>query len=174
MRERGDTHYDEAVTQLQHALQCAQLARQRGMGDGAVTAALFHDIGHLLLDEHDSQQEFLERDLNHEAAGANLLKQWFPDDVTAPIRLHVVAKRYLCSTEPDYHDQLSEASQRSFRLQGGPLADDERRALEQHPGLELAVALRRLDDLGKSTSCETPPIEAFCDSVVASLRREYG
>ena len=78
MKQRGDTNYDESVTQLEHALQCAQLARERGMSSRAVTSALFHDIGHLLVAEHDDQAAFLQQDLNHEEVGATFLAERFP------------------------------------------------------------------------------------------------
>jgi predicted HD phosphohydrolase len=38
----------EAVTQLEHALQCATLAQEDDATPAMVTAALLHDIGHLV------------------------------------------------------------------------------------------------------------------------------
>ena len=38
----------EAVSQLDHALQCAQLAEQEGQAQALIAAALMHDIGHLV------------------------------------------------------------------------------------------------------------------------------
>ena len=47
--ERGHEQYTgEPVTQLEHALQCAALAEAEGADDELVTAALLHDLGHLL------------------------------------------------------------------------------------------------------------------------------
>ena len=47
--ERGDSQYGgEAVTQRQHALQCAALAVKALASPAMVTAALLHDIGHLV------------------------------------------------------------------------------------------------------------------------------
>ena len=43
MKDRGQSHYDEAVTQIQHGLQCAHLSREQGLDDYTVTAALLHD-----------------------------------------------------------------------------------------------------------------------------------
>ena len=49
--QRGDEQYSgEPVTQLEHALQSAQLARDSGASPALVTAALLHDLGHLLHD----------------------------------------------------------------------------------------------------------------------------
>lgn len=40
--------YDEAVTERDHALQCAAFAIADGRDDATVAAALLHDVGHLL------------------------------------------------------------------------------------------------------------------------------
>ena len=48
MHTAGQTHYDEVVTQLQHAVQCAALADEAGVDDATVIAALLHDFGHFL------------------------------------------------------------------------------------------------------------------------------
>jgi len=45
---------DEAVSALDHALQCAALARTAGTGDEVVLAALLHDVGHLISDAGES------------------------------------------------------------------------------------------------------------------------
>jgi predicted HD phosphohydrolase len=50
-RSAGQSTYDEAVTQTEHALQCAALAEAAGFGLHAQVAALLHDIGHLVLGE---------------------------------------------------------------------------------------------------------------------------
>jgi len=171
VEERGQSHYDEDVTQVEHALQCAELARQRGLGDEAVTAALLHDVGHLLYDEHDAG-DFPERDQNHEEIGADLLADYFPPTVTEPIRLHVAAKRYLCTTDPDYYAQMSAASQHSFHVQGGLLSPDEKREWERNPGLKRALELRRLDDLGKCPGKATPKLDDFFENVLRSLSRK--
>lgn len=46
LSERGSERYGgEAISQLDHALQCATLAENAGATDALVTAALLHDIG---------------------------------------------------------------------------------------------------------------------------------
>ena len=69
----GDTMYDPVVTQLEHALQSAAHAEKTGTTDALVTAALLHDVGHLLLDEHMGNDGFLDEDLVH---GAELEARW--------------------------------------------------------------------------------------------------
>lgn len=169
MEKRGQSFYDEVVTQLEHALQCAALAQQNEASPTLITGALLHDIGHIILDEHSAREAFLDTDLSHEEVGAQYMKPFFPDAVTTPIRLHVPAKRYLCTTDASYHDGLSEASKRSFIVQGGVMSDEEREAFEQIPHFRDALTLRRWDDLAKVRGLETAELETYRDIVQQCL-----
>ena len=170
MERRGQSFYDESVTQLQHACQCANQAQLHGGSTTQVASALLHDIGHFLLDEHNAENDFLEEDQNHEEVGADYLEPFFPAAVTTPIRLHVPAKRYLCTTDASYYDDLSEASKRSFRLQGGVMSDKEQAAFERIPHYRDALQLRRWDDLAKVKGLETPAIDTYRDIVQACFK----
>ena len=170
MERRGQSFYDESVTQLQHACQCANQARLHDGGTTQVASALLHDIGHFLLDEHNAESDFLEEDQNHEEVGADYMEPFFVEAVTTPIRLHVPAKRYLCTTDTSYYDGLSEASKRSFQVQGGMLSDDERAAFERIPHYQDALQLRRWDDLAKVRGLETPAIDTYREIVQACLK----
>ena len=170
MERRGQSFYDESVTQLQHACQCANQARLHDGSTTQVASALLHDIGHFLLDEHNAENDFLEEDQNHEEVGADYLEPFFPAAVTTPIRLHVPAKRYLCTTDASYYDDLSEASKRSFRLQGGVMSDKEQAAFERIPHYQDALQLRRWDDLAKVKGLETPVIDTYREAVQACFK----
>ena len=169
MAERGQSFYDEAVTQLEHALQCATLAQQNDAGPTLITGALLHDLGHFILDEHNADKAFLDMDLNHEEIGAQYLEPFFPEAVTTPIRLHVPAKRYLCATDASYHDGLSDASKKSLKVQGGIMSDEELEAFEQIPHFRDALTLRRWDDLAKVSGLNTPALETYRDIVQQCL-----
>lgn len=169
MEKRGQSFYDEVVTQLEHALQCAALAKQQDASPTLVTGALLHDIGHIILDEHSAREAFLDTDLSHEEVGAQYLEPFFPEAVTTPIRLHVPAKRYLCTTDASYHDGLSEASKRSLKVQGGVMSDEEREAFEQIPHFRDALTLRRWDDLAKVKGLEIAGLETYRDTVQQCL-----
>ena len=92
--------YDEDVTELDHALQAAALARAEDAPDHLVAAALLHDVGHLVANDNVSLDEELTDDFQHERVGARYLTRWFGPEVTAPVALHVAAKRYLCCGRP--------------------------------------------------------------------------
>src|SRR5687767_13949425 len=98
--EHGDSLYGgEAVTQLEHALQASMLAENEDASPALITAALLHDIGHLLHNLPDDAPDSGIDDV-HEELAYNRLRAHFGDDVTEPVRLHVDAKRYLCAVEP--------------------------------------------------------------------------
>ena len=170
MEIRGQSFYDEAVTQLEHALQCAALATQNDATPTLITSALLHDIGHFILDEHNADVVFLNTDLNHEEIGAQYLEPFFPKTITTPIRLHVPAKRYLCTTDATYYDGLSEASKMSLKLQGGVMSDVEQDAFEQIPYFRDALTLRRWDDMAKVKGLETVQLETYRDTVQQCLQ----
>lgn len=156
----GSRYGGEAVSQLDHALQCATLARSAGAEDTLITAALLHDIGHLV-NPKDEGAAAAGIDAAHETVGAAYLSRWFGPAVTAPVAQHVAAKRYLCQAEPGYFQSLSEESVRSLALQGGPFTADEAEAFLARPHARAALALRRWDEAAKDPTMETPPLRAF-------------
>lgn len=159
--QRGDSQYGhEAVTQREHALQSAMMAEEEGAPGALVAAALLHDLGHLLHKLADDAPDQGIDDL-HEALAARWLERRFGPEVTDPVRLHVAAKRYLCTVEPEYRETLSGPSQQSLELQGGAMADDEVRAFRAEPHFEAAIRLRRWDDRAKVPGLATPPLEEF-------------
>ncbi len=159
-RERGDRHYGENVTELQHALQTAEFAQQAGESDEIVLACLLHDYGHLLHDLGEQIAEF-GIDARHEELGATLLAPHFPQTILEPIRQHVAAKRYLCLKDPDYARGLSASSQRSLNLQGGPMSADEAARFEANPHFHACLIVRIYDDKGKVRDMPTRSLESY-------------
>ncbi len=157
----GAQRYDEELRQLDHALQTAALARGARAVDEVVAAALLHDVGHLLDLAQGEGHRDRTADLRHEASGAAYLTGLFPPAVTAPIALHVRAKRYLVATDPNYAAVLSPGSTSSLARQGGPMDPVEVAAFEANPGWADAVALRRWDDQGKADGLDVPELASY-------------
>jgi phosphonate degradation associated HDIG domain protein len=169
---KGEMSYGEGVTMTAHALQAAQLAEQAEAGNALIVAALLHDIGHLLQDlPEDIADEGV--DSQHEAVASAWLSQHFPPAVSEPVRLHVAAKRYLCTTEPEYLGQLSPASVLSLRLQGGPMSPAEVADFAHQPFAEAGVRLRRWDDLAKRRDLATPDLAHYRPMIEAVLRSAH-
>ncbi len=144
----------EAVTQQQHALQCAHLAEQAGASPELITAALLHDLGHLIT--LDKEKSAADVDDLHQYLAIPFLRGVFPDAVLEPIRFHVDAKRYLCSADKSYFATLSTESKRSLTLQGGPFLPEDAMAFLRRPFAVDAIALRRWDDLAKDPLAKPP------------------
>lgn len=156
----GDLYGGEEITQLAHALQCAQVAENARAPAHLIVAALLHDIGHLLHDEFEQAQARNE-DKFHEDLGADYLARWFDEKVTEPIRLHVASKRYLVATRPDYAKTLSAASTHTLAIQGGAMTGDEVAQFEQNPFCKDALKVRYWDDMGKDPAMTTQSLTHF-------------
>jgi phosphonate degradation associated HDIG domain protein len=169
-RDKGDAAYlGEPVSQTEHAIQTAAVAESRGASPTLVVAALLHDLGHLV---HGMADDAADHGIDtvHEEAGARWLAQWFPPEVTEPVRLHVAAKRYLCAVEPDYLARLSPASVHSLDLQGGPLSADEVAVFEATPHAMDAVEVRRCDDIGKCPDLAIAAVEHYRAMIASCVR----
>ena len=160
-RGHGHIAYSgEGVSQLEHALQTAQRAEEAGAGDELITAALLHDLGHLLNLQGATPTE-RGIDDQHQYFAIPFLRPIFPAAVVEAIRLHVDAKRALCALEPDYYEALSEDSKRSLTLQGGIFSREETEAFLAKPFAQDAIRVRRWDDAAKIPGEVTPPIGQY-------------
>ncbi len=110
------------------------------------------------------------RDNRHDDVGADWLARWFGPEVTEPVRLHVAAKRYLCAVEPGYRARLSEASEYTLRVQGGPMDAEQAAAFAARPGAEDAVAVRRWDEQAKEADAAAPAFDHFRPLLAALMR----
>jgi phosphonate degradation associated HDIG domain protein len=167
--ERGNgLYFGEQVTETEHALQAAHLAREAGASNDMILGALLHDIGHLL---HGHGEDIADHgvDAKHEDEGAEFLAGKFPALVIDCVRLHVPAKRYLCAVEPEYLAGLSPVSQRSLELQGGPMTAHEVAEFEAEPHFREAVQARRWDDQAKIVGLDVPGVASYRSLLEASV-----
>jgi [1-hydroxy-2-(trimethylamino)ethyl]phosphonate dioxygenase len=155
-----EAYFGEPVSVLEHCLQCAHFAEQSHASAATITAALLHDIGHVL---HGLPEDIAQYGLDgaHENVAAAYLAKWFGEDVTETVRLHVAAKRYLCATDPTYLARLSPSSIESLQIQGGIMSDEEAAAFEALPNANVAVQLRRWDDEAKIAGLNVPGLTHY-------------
>ena len=162
-RQHGHIEYSgEGVTQLEHALQAAQLAENEGASDELVTAAFLHDLGHMLNLQGDTPTA-RGIDDQHQYFAIPFLRPLFTPAVIEAIRLHVDAKRALCALEPGYYAALSEDSKRSLKLQGGIFDPEQLEAFMAKPYAADAIRVRRWDDQAKVIGAATPPIGHYLE-----------
>ena len=162
-RDHGGIAYSgEPVTQLEHALQTAHLAEGEDAPLELVTAALLHDLGHLLNLQGDSPSA-RGIDDQHQYFAIPFLRPLFRPAVIEPIRLHVDAKRALCALEPEYYESLSEDSKRSLTLQGGVFSNEGTQAFLAKPHARESMRVRRWDDAAKVAGAVTPPLGHYLE-----------
>ena len=148
------------VSQLEHGLQAAALAQERKLGDVLTIAALFHDLGHL---PSATNISLAERGIDdrHEHASARILERVFGQGVSEPVRLHVLAKRYLCTVEEGYLESLDGDSQCSLAVQGGALTASEIASFKSERYFRKSLDLRRIDDDAKVPGLDVPGLDAY-------------
>jgi phosphonate degradation associated HDIG domain protein len=167
----GSAYFGEPVSILEHSLQAAHSAEVAGAGAAAISAALLHDLGHML---HGLEEDIAQRgqDGLHEEIAATYLSRWFEEDVTTPIRLHVPAKRFLCWRDREYFARLSPASVQSLALQGGPMDDEQATVFLRNPFAQAAIALRQWDDDAKIPGLRVPGAAHYLPALRAVRRGE--
>ena len=169
-RDHGHIEYSgEGVSQVEHALQSAQFAEEESAGDALVTAALLHDLGHLL-NRQGETPTMRGIDDQHQYFAIPFMRPLFPAEVIEPIRLHVDAKRALCSLEPEYYEGLSEDSKRSLALQGGVFTREEADRFLARPHARDALRLRRWDDRAKVPGAATRGLEHYLEIAARCAR----
>lgn len=107
---------DESITQIQHALQAAHIAKICQAPDYIVIGLLLHDIGQLV----GLDREFNINSLHtfHDTLGAKWLKQeGFQREIINIAKYHTLYKVLLCNQDKKYFSTLSKASQQSYFIQ---------------------------------------------------------
>lgn len=147
--EALDDHYGEDLTIRNHMLQTADCARASPAPPELIAAGLLHDIG------------WLQSEKAHEQTGSDKLAQDFGPSVSEPVRLHVLAKRYLVAKDPDYASKLSHASKATLVHQGGPLEREKWQEFEHNPYFKAALSLRFCDDEAKNPQTQATDFKTY-------------
>lgn len=170
----GHHNYDEAMSQVQHAVQAGRLAQAEGYADEVVLGAVLHDIGHLLVAEVPKAQ----RDdaiYKHQIVGANYLRELgFSATVAALVENHVAGKRYLTAIDPEYHAGLSPASVKSLAFQGGPMSAQEVAAFAADKNKGLYIKTRQWDDLAKDPDDADTDMQPYLALALKHLGNRHG
>ena len=139
----------EKISQLEHALQCGDLAINAGADDELILASFLHDIGHICVDNTAPRMDEFGVE-KHESVGAEFLAQLgFSKRICELVKGHVDAKRYLAYRNSEYLGKLSPASLATLSFQGGPMPKEEAEKFEKSSLFKNILQLRAWDELGK-------------------------
>lgn len=139
------------LTELDHGLQCAAELKLSAPEDEALqVAGLVHDVGH-----------GLSHIRTHADTGEEAVRAVLGERIAALVGLHVDAKRYLVTTDPDYRGKLSPTSIKTLALQGGDMTPDEVAAFEARPHWREGLLLRRADEAAKTVGRDVPGLETW-------------
>ncbi len=159
----------ENISQLEHALQCAQLAKNANADEEIIIASLLHDIGHsvtlngaLTMNGYGA--------LHHEIIGANyVLEKNFSTKVGELIKGHVCAKRYLTYSDSKYYATLLDASKETLKMQGGPMTAQEAQEFKQDPLFEQKLIMRFWDEQAKQIGWVVTPLESYKELLLRTI-----
>lgn len=151
-RQQAQADYiGEAVSQLEHMVQTAELARDEDADEELILAAFCHDVGHFCVPPAPHNLMAGLGRQGHERVGARWLRGLgFPERMCGLVARHVEAKRYLCWREEGYLESLSMASRQTLVWQGGPMSEEQADAFERDPLFADSLRLRRWDEAAKA------------------------
>ena len=166
-RHGSGDYIGEAITQLEHMSQAAQLAMVEGFDDEVVLAAFFHDIGHLCGGDASMGGYGV---VSHERIGAEYLRRCgFGERMARLVQYHVEAKRYLTLRQAGYYQRLSEASRRTLEYQGGVMSEAEADAFERDPLFEVSLRMREWDEQAKVVGVPVIDLDGLKKKALALL-----
>jgi phosphonate degradation associated HDIG domain protein len=169
----GEEYSGEKVTQLEHMVQAAQLARAQGYDDEIVLAAFLHDVGHIAEKAAGENEMDGFGIKDHEAIGARFLaERGFSERISKLVGSHVAAKRFLTRRDPAYYDQLSEASKRTLEFQGGRMSEEEADLFQKDPLFREIIQMRRWDEAAKIEHQPLPGLNPFREMIIHHLRSQ--
>lgn len=157
-----EDYIGEAVSQIEHMCQAAQLAEAEGYDDEVILGAFFHDIGHLFGHIMETNQMDGFGITDHDLlAGHYLREKGFSEKIAKLAESHVQAKRYLTYKIPGYYNQLSAASKATLEKQGGVMNETEAGLFEQDQLHFLFIKIREWDDKAKRVNIPLPPLDQY-------------
>ena len=107
------------------------------------------------------QAEHPDDHTDHDRRGAALVEPLLGPRVARLVGAHVVAKRYLVTTDPAYRSLLSRRSTETLAAQGDALVDAELAQLAADPDRDAMLELRRADERAKDPNARVPGLESW-------------
>jgi predicted HD phosphohydrolase len=147
---------------LAHSLQCGAILRAEAPDDVELAVAgLLHDIADAVTPHEHTE---------HDRRGADLVRPLFGERVARLVGAHVVAKRYLVTTDPAYRCRLSVRSVETLAVQGDALDAEAVASLARDPDFDAMLTLRRADERAKDPTARVPGLDAWRELLVRVAR----
>lgn len=155
----------EDVSQIEHMIQCAMLAGNDNQDDEVIIACFLHDVGHLIgIDNKLENDNF--GIIDHEKVALEFLREsGFKYPIPELVYNHVNAKRYLIYKNPDYYNNLSNASKNTLIKQGGVMTELEANIFEKDKLFELSLKVRSYDEKAKDKKIEMKKVEYYFELI---------
>jgi predicted HD phosphohydrolase len=155
----------ESATFLEHALQCAGLLAVAFPEDLELqVAGLTHDLGHVITPGEPER---------HAGNGSHFVARVLGPRVATLVALHVTAKRYLVTVDPQYRKRLSTVSRSTLEAQGDTLSTGASAQFVASPLWREALALRRADDMAKTAGLRVGPLHQW-RSTLDEVAQRFG
>lgn len=136
------------------------------------TQSLAAKLGILSVCKVDGGSTLEEQRAQHDVIGATFLRmRGLSEKIPHLIEGHVMAKRYLCFTDPTYHDRLSDGSKRTLVFQGGPMDAAEAALFEKDSMFKECMLLRRWDEESKVSGLKVPDMHSYRDMIARCIAR---
>lgn len=152
---------------LQHAWQCARLARNAGASPSLQLAAWLHDLGGVLseVDAGQPQPAGGADGADVHARAAAVLAPLFGPGVARPIGLQGQALRCLASTKPAFRKRMPPEALASLEREGGLQSLGEARTFLQEPFAPQAIRLCLWGVDARDPALSPPSVDGALDSL---------
>ncbi|KAJ1909930.1 hypothetical protein GGI09_006520 [Coemansia sp. S100] len=180
-------HICGKMTQLDHALQAAQLTKNEGADEETIMAALLLDIGHLIPPPrkssvshyvYDSLYQLIEASgIEGEAAysrlgAAYLRKLGFSNKTSELVESNIQARRYLLSTNLNFQTGPNDGDAVLISMKLGLFSPTEKGEFEKDPLFKQKVQLAKWDDAAaKITGVKPPALDTYHDMIIRNLKQ---
>jgi predicted HD phosphohydrolase len=165
--EGRGTRLNVGMNRVQHAWQCARLARNAGAAPSLQLAAWLHEMGEMRRGLHDPEAGLAGE--GHAVAparqGAAWLEPLFGAAVAEPVALQAAARRCLASTKPDFRRRIPAGWLAQIERDGGLQTPREARLFLQRSYAPQAIRLCLWDADAHDPGLWPPSLESALDTL---------
>lgn len=165
--EASRTDSAMGMNRVQHAWQCARLARNAGAAPSLQLAAWLHELGEMRLGSPGFGAGTAGEVQAVDAArqGAAWLEPLFGAAVAEPVALQAAARRCLASTKPDFRCRIPAAWLARIEREGGLQTPREARLFLQRPYAPQAIRLCLWDADAQDPGSWPPSLDGALDTL---------